>query len=194
MELGLPTHTKFILFAGRMDQSTELDHPLNHKNSAFAIDVAIENFRTNSDTHMLMAGATTEALPVLQERLRKAGLENRVHFLGIRKDIERLMLASELLFFPSRGEGLGMVAVEAQAAGLRVLASTAVPRECVVIPELVTFMDLTQSTSVWASTISQLIGLERFDGQRANAVVAQSAFSVPCCSDRLAALYARGVL
>ena len=35
-----------------------------------------------------------------------------------------------------------MVAVEAQAAGLPVLASTEVPRECAVVPELVRFKGL----------------------------------------------------
>ena len=44
-----------------------------------------------------------------------------------------------------------MVAVEAQAAGLPVLASTAVPREAIIIPELIKFLSLSEGLDHWAS-------------------------------------------
>lgn len=86
-----------------------------------------------------------------------AGLDFSIKFLGVQKDVERLMLGSALLLFPSQDEGLGMVAVEAQAAGLRVLASDLVPRECVVMPELVTFRSISDGDSQWAKTVLDLI-------------------------------------
>jgi glycosyltransferase involved in cell wall biosynthesis len=176
-----------------MDHSAELDHPQNHKNSAFAVDVALECFRENN-AHVLFAGLITEALPILKDRIARAGLEDRFHFLGIRKDIERLMLGSDVLFFPSRGEGLGMVAVEAQAAGLRVLASSAVPRECVVIPELVRFKDLNAPTAEWSKELKELLAQPRSDCSESNAKVAASAFSIDNCNVRLQRLYRDGAL
>ena len=91
----------------------------------------------------VFAGPFSEATPILRARIEAAGLGERIAFAGVRRDIGRLMAGADALFFPSRAEGLGMVAVEAQAAGLPVLASTGVPRECVVVPELVRFLAVT---------------------------------------------------
>ncbi len=193
-ELHIPGESKLVLFAGRMDQSAEYVHPLNQKNSALAIDIMSDCIATDGSIHFLMAGATTEAFPILQNRIASRGQTSNFHFLGVRKDIERLMLAGDLLLFPSRAEGLGMVAVEAQAAGLRVLASSTVPRECVVVPDLVAFMDLGQPKATWADEIRKLLALPKPNAICANAAVARSAFSVPVSSQRLVALYSRGQL
>lgn len=193
-ELGIRSNAKLILFAGRMDRSIDYNHPLNHKNSSLAVDILLKCVSENKSIHLLMAGATSDALPLLQKRVKERDCEKNFHFLGVRKDIEQLMLASHLLLFPSRGEGLGMVAVEAQAAGLRVLASTAVPSECVVVPELVTFMNLNQPVEEWAQKIKDLIALPKMDATTSNLAVSNSQFSVPVCSNTLIDLYAQGKL
>lgn len=51
------------------------------------------------------------------------GLEERVHFLGIRTDIPSVFKASSVSVISSHWEGFGLVAVEAMAAGLPVIAS-----------------------------------------------------------------------
>jgi len=49
---------------------------------------------------MVFAGERSFAVPILERRIAAAGLEGRIQFVGIRKDIERLMLASDILLFP----------------------------------------------------------------------------------------------
>ena len=124
--------------------------------------------------------------------IRNADLSERVCFAGVRKDIERLMLASDVLLFPSRAEGLGMVAVEAQAAGLPVLASDAVPRECVVVPELMRFESLARGPSNWADQLLELVSVPRIVD--ANDRVAASAFAIGNSVASLRRLYAEGEL
>jgi len=190
-ELGWPEDAKIILFAGRIDQSPDLGHPQNQKNSGFAVSVGIECARRDASVRMVLAGERSFAVPVLEQRIAAAGLEGRIQFVGIRKDIERLMLASDILLFPSRGEGLGMVAVEAQAAGLPVLASTNVPAECVVVPELVRFKDVEEGGAAWADELLQLAGRPR-DILGANQRVAASAFAIESSSTALLRLYGEG--
>jgi len=183
-----PNEARIVLFAGRIDVSPDPGHPRNHKNSAFAVAVAIDACRRDARLHFLFAGAPSVATPILESRIADNGLGERIKLLGIRNDIARLMLASDTLFFPSRSEGLGMVAVEAQAAGLPVLASTAVPRECVVIPELLLFRDMQSGVGRWAQDLVELTMRPPYEGD-ANSVVATSAFSIANSAQALVALY-----
>lgn len=60
---------------------------------------------------------------------RRLGLGDRVVFAGIRRDVPRLLALSDVFVMSSLWEGLGLVFLEAMAAGLPVLASdvSAVP-------------------------------------------------------------------
>ena len=192
-EFGWPGDAKIILFAGRIDGSPNLGHPQNHKNSAFAVSVGIECSRRDPRVRMLLAGACSAAVPKLEDRIAAAGLREYIRFTGIRKDIERLVLGSDVLLFPSRGEGLGMVSVEAQAAGLPVLASDTVPRECVVVPKLVRFQKVEAGEVAWAVDLLQLAA-QRRDVPEANKRVAASAFSIDRSARALLQLYSQGIL
>ncbi len=58
------------------------------------------------------------------ERLaRERGLEDRIVFAGFRTDVQAFYDAADVFFFPSRGEGLPGVVMEAMAHGLPVVAS-----------------------------------------------------------------------
>ena len=156
-EFNWPPETPILLFAGRLDESLEFDHPRNHKNSGFAVAVFRDCLRREPGLKMILAGANEHVRVAFQRRLADLGLSECVRLLGVRHDIDRLMLGSRLLLFPSRAEGLGMVAVEAQAAGLPVVASTAVPKECVVIPEIVRFNDLSEPVAAWTKVILSIL-------------------------------------
>jgi glycosyltransferase involved in cell wall biosynthesis len=121
--------------------------------------------------------------------MEAAGAGDRIAFAGVRRDIGRLMAGADALFFPSRAEGLGMVAVEAQAAGLPVLASTGVPRECVVIPGLVRFLDLDVGPAVWRDALLAMLRTPRPDATEANRQVAASPFAIANSARSLAELY-----
>jgi glycosyltransferase involved in cell wall biosynthesis len=193
-EFGWPQDTAAVLFAGRFDVSPDLGHAQNHKNSGFAVDVAIEAAQRSAKVRFLFAGPFSAATPILRQRIDAAGLADRIVFAGVRQDIGRLMAGVDALLFPSRGEGLGMVAVEAQAAGLPVLASTDVPLECVVIPELVRFNSVEDGVVAWAGQLLGMIEADRIDAAVANGCVAASPFSIAHSAAALERLYRDGVL
>ena len=187
-EFDWPTDAKLVLVAGRIDATVEPDDPLNHKNSSFAVDVAIRAARRDPVVRVIFAGARSPASAELESRIAAAGEAGRIVLAGARRDIERLMQACDVLMFPSKGEGLGMVAVEAQAAGMAVLASSAVPRECAVVPGLVRFKDLGDGQDAWAEALLELLDLDR-DRAGANQLIAASPFAIANSASALQAIY-----
>ncbi len=192
-EFGWPGNAKVVLFAGRIDQSPDPSDPRTHKNSAFAVAVALKAARLEPLMRFVFAGAASPAMEVLQRRIADAGLVQQVVLCGIRRDIPRLMLASDALLFPSRGEGLGMVGVEAQATGLSVLASDAVPREMVVVPELVRFKAIGDGDGAWAEELRALVDAGN-SVPDANERVAASPFALGNSVAALLRLYREGSL
>jgi glycosyltransferase EpsF len=188
-EMGWPADSKIILFAGRIDRSADPMDPQAHKNAPFALEVGIESFRRDSHVRMLLAGELSPAVSTLQQRIDAGGCSGKIVFTGIRRDIEHLMLASDLLLFPSRGEGLGMVAVEAQAAGLPIIASTSVPRECVVAEELIRFLPLSDSPVAWSNVALGVLNAPRPKPETFNQAVSASDFTTENSARKLLELY-----
>ncbi|WP_302613913.1 glycosyltransferase, partial [uncultured Bacteroides sp.] len=64
-----------------------------------------------------------DTLYMHQQKVIELGLENRVHFLGLRQDVPTLVKTSDILVLSTNFEGFGLVAVEGMAAGKPVIAS-----------------------------------------------------------------------
>jgi len=85
------------------------------------------------DSMLLLIGeGEGNARKELEEKAESLGISDKVLFYGVTDHVERFMWAMDVFAFPSVFEGLGIVAVEAQAAGLPVVASEEVPNEAVV--------------------------------------------------------------
>ena len=190
-EFGWPSDSKLILFAGRLDRTMEFDHPQNHKNSWFAINVARQAAMRDKRICLIMAGAGDEMRLRLEEAVASWGLSHRLKLVGVRHDLQRLMPAADVLLFPSRQEGLGMVAVEAQAAALPVLASTGVPQECVVLPELCHFLSLQSPIEDWTETLVRLVNQPRLSVADCQAAVQASDFSIENSAAKLESVYSQ---
>jgi glycosyltransferase involved in cell wall biosynthesis len=86
-------------------------------------------------------------------------------------------------------EGLGMVAVEAQAAGLPVLASDTTPREGVVVSELVNSFPLAESAESWAKEVLRILDQPTRPARFCNQAVRDSGFSIENSAARLLDIY-----
>jgi glycosyltransferase EpsF len=188
-EFRWETSAKILLFVGRLN--TVFGDNQNQKNPFFALEVAKECIAGDPTVRMLFAGGGDDVMQELQARVDDWGLTGNIHLLGIRDDVPRLMLGSNLLLFPSLEEGLGMAAVEAQAAGLRVLASDFVPREAVVIPDSVRFLSITDGPKTWAHTALSMMALEKRDVGYCNDEMTRSPFSIQGSAETLIDCYTR---
>jgi glycosyltransferase involved in cell wall biosynthesis len=192
-ELGWVTTSKILLFVGRLEgtEGHYMGRLMTHKNPEFALDIARRCIAKDDRIRFVMVGDGAAKKLEFEARVNRWGLGNKISLLGLRSDVPRLMQGSDLLLFPSLAEGLGMVAVEAQAAGLRVIASDTTPRECVIVPKLVEFCSLNSTASHWADEALRLIRLPGEDSFTANSAVMNSAFSIESSAARLCKLYGR---
>ena len=77
---------------------------------------------SNPNTYYLIVGSGSHQNALLEE-VDKAGVKNRVIFAGMRKDIARLLVASDIFVLPTLTEALPTVLAEAMAAKLPIIAS-----------------------------------------------------------------------
>lgn len=98
------------------------------KNQAFLIRLMPDLLKKNPDTSLLLVGDG----PIkneLENLCKDLKVKDQVIFLGNSDRVNELLMAADIFLFPSKREGLGISAIEAQASGLVSLLSTNVPRE-----------------------------------------------------------------
>lgn len=101
------------------------------KNQEFLLDVFAVLIKQRPNSRLLLVGEG-EDRQQLMEKAAKLGIVDNVIFYGVTDHVERLLWAMDVFVFPSRFEGLGIAAVEAQAAGLPVVCSEFIPDETLV--------------------------------------------------------------
>ncbi|MDH3346849.1 MAG: glycosyltransferase family 4 protein [Desulfobulbaceae bacterium] len=111
------SESQFILFLGRIDFYMK---GLDNLIAAFAGQSA------NPHLHLVIAGSGKKAdMYKLEQLIKRYDLESRVEVLGRVSEERKVELLAKCLFFvmPSRFEGWGIAAVEANAVGKPVLAT-----------------------------------------------------------------------
>lgn len=72
--------------------------------------------------HLALAGDGIRR-PVLESLCAEYDVERRVHFLGVRTDVPRLLRSADILLVSSHWEGLSLACVEGMASGTPLVAS-----------------------------------------------------------------------
>lgn len=121
------------------------------KNHEFLIEIFAEVCKLNAHSKLLLIG-DGELKKDIEDKVRKLGIDEKVIFAGLRSDINKVIMAMDVFVLPSLYEGLGIVLIEAQAAGLNCFASAKVPKEANVSGQ-VDFLDLNISPKEWAEHI-----------------------------------------
>lgn len=123
------------------------------KNQVFLVDVLVEVRKRNHFAVLLLVGAGSEQSKV-KARAAALGLTEHVILAGETSATEKYYSAMDVFAFPSIDEGLGIVAIEAQASGLPCILSTGVPAE-VAVTDLAIRLPLNGNTNAaqWADAI-----------------------------------------
>lgn len=159
------------------------------KNHAFLLETAAEIGRIEPRAKFLLVG-DGPLRPAMEVRARELGLRDRIVFAGLRSDVRRLMRAGmDLMLLPSLYEGLPLVVLEAQAAGLTSIVSEGTPEEAVIHPDLVRSLPLSDGARVWADFSLSVAREPRFDSRRALELFKCSPFEISRAVDRLRGVY-----
>ena len=124
------------------------------KNHSFLIDIFSEFVKIVPQTKLLLVGEG-ELRSNIQEKVNRLGLQDKVSFLGVREDIREILWAMDVFVFPSLYEGLSVVAIEAQAAGVPILAADTLSEET-QITDCLHFYSLDASPHDWAERLREL--------------------------------------
>ncbi len=89
---------------------------------------------------------------LIQQRVEEIQLKEEVIFMGARNDVPSMMAMMDCFIFPSLYEGLGIVLIEAQAAGLKCVVSDTVPKETTVTDKVYR-LPLASDSEIWASVV-----------------------------------------
>lgn len=151
-ELNIKDDTLVIGHIGRF---------VEQKNHRFLIDIFNEVHKQVENSVLLLIGQG----PLKEEitdKVNRLGLNDCVLFLGQRNDTNKLYQAMDVFVLPSLYEGLGMVLIEAQCAGLPCVTSTEVPKVA-NITNSVNFISLNENIENWSKDIINISRKDRND-------------------------------
>ncbi len=128
-----------------------LTYPKNH---GFLLQVFAKLLEKRPDSILLLVG-NGEKEQELKAMASDLGIASNVRFLGSRSDVHELYQAMDIFVMPSHFEGIPLVGIEAQFAGLPCLFSEGVPKEVCFTPKAC-FRSLNAPISQWAEDILSL--------------------------------------
>ncbi len=142
-ELNIPIDSTLLLSVG------ELNDNKNHK-------VVIECLpKLPKNVHYLICGVGP--LKEQHEELaKKLDVSNRLHLLGYRNDVLRIMKSCDVFIFPSKREGLSVALMEAMACGLPCIASKIRGNVDLILKEGVGYICKENSINCWTDNILKI--------------------------------------
>lgn len=178
-ELGIPEDAFVIGHVGRF---------VEQKNHRFLVEIVAEVAKREPKTRLLLIG-DGELRSQIEEQVTFFGLRDQTIFAGIRSDVPQLMQTMNTFLLPSLFEGLGLVLIEAQAAGTACLFSDVIPQEVDLVPPLMKRLSLSQSPSEWAQALLDQQANISLTRQDALTQVKASIFNIESAVTRLEDIY-----
>lgn len=159
------------------------------KNHAHLLRVfaALKQMEANSELWLVGDGPLRQSLEALA---RDLGIHEDVRFFGPRAEIHDLLFMADVFVFPSFNEGLGLAAVEAQAAGLPAVLASHLPKEVELLPSHCRRLSLESPLEEWARLILSLRGFEPLAASVRLQTLRQSPNSIDSNIEILGKLYA----
>jgi len=179
IETGIPECSKIIGHVSNFSVA---------KNAGFLVEVVARVLRKRDDVVLLLVGDGAGRRD-LELKCEGLGIRNKVHFLGTSSRVPELMKDEmDLFLMPSIYEGLPLVLLEAQAAGLPCLVSQAVSHEAMISPGAIEFLSLDDGIDVWAERAEALLDAGRQSAGHLKELM-ESDFNITVSATKLREVY-----
>ena len=125
----------------------------DNKNQLFSLQVLKELKKLHENTRLNLVGASgiTPYCQKLIDYVKTNDLEKDVSFIDKSDSVERIYEKTTFVIIPSLREGFSLVAIEAQACGIELFASSNVPKEIDCGGAM--FIELSKGPVFWAKEI-----------------------------------------
>ena len=122
----------------------------NQKNQKFLIRVLACLLKKRQNAVLLLIGSGD--LASIKKEAEKYGILDHIIFYGPSDNVEQLLCAMDIFAFPSKFEGFGIAALEAQSSGLPTVCSEEVPIEVDITP-LFYRIGISEGSEQWSTSI-----------------------------------------
>lgn len=150
--LGVPVDSLIVGHVGNF---------VTAKNHEFLVRVFRDILELCTKAYLLLIG-DGERRPAIEKLCHDLDIAEYVRFLGFRSDLANLLATMDVLVFPSLIEGLPITVLQAQLAGLPIVASTAVPEEANITGR-VFFLSLNLPPKIWAKHTIEAARMPKVD-------------------------------
>ena len=170
------------------DNTTLLGHVgrfAYQKNHDFLVAIMDQIREKGLDMKLILIGEGPDE-DRIKDMVRKMNLDEYIMFYGTSNRVNDLFQAMDIFLLPSHFEGLPIVGVEAQTAGLPVIFSDCITREAKLTDE-VSFLPIDEeSVEKWIGKIEELSAYERADTSE---TIKEKKFSLQDTIEEFLALY-----
>lgn len=158
------------------------------KNQKFLLKIVKVLKERNKDVKLLLVGDGSMR-DELENMCKDLDVSDRVIFTGTRDDIDVILNSMDVFVFPSTFEGLGLVLLEAQAAGLPCVVSEAIQPEADLQLGLFRKLNLSDGAESWANKIIEVHGKKETDKQKILHAFDGQGYSTEKCISKLLSIY-----
>ena len=179
-ELGVDENTVVVGSVARYAKQK------NHKR---IVSIFNDYLNQNKNSVLLLIGEG-ELKNETEELINNFDISKNVRLIPPNKIIYKYLQAMDCFLIPSLYEGLPVVMVEAQAAGLSIVASNNVSKES-RLTDLVSFVSLECDNSKWCKAIEDAVKIKRTDRSEE---IRKCGFDISDISENMMHLYTTGEL
>lgn len=122
------------------------------KNHKFCIDIFRDLLKQRDNYEMFLFGINGETLDDVKKQIKELGLDNKIHYMGTKDNIQDYLQAMDIMMLPSLYEGFPVSVIEWQINGLPCLLSDTITKDVDFLDKII-FLPLTQGTFPWIESI-----------------------------------------
>lgn len=167
---------------------------INHKKNVFFLINVLKRIKEKIDNISFIYAGRIDNIDYKYEidnLVKKLGLEKQVFYIGDRSDIPQIVSLFDVFVSSSVTEGFGMVALEAQAAGVPCVLSNGFPSDVDMGLDIVKFMK-DYDEEKWAEAIISFQGRKNNDKQSIFENIASRGYDIIENAKRIESLYLGG--